>query len=1122
MYRSLLLATVVSCDTANLTSTPPVKEEKADTGMGESKPPNSETTGNKHQSGYLQTMRLWLLGEFRVSVGPRTITRDTWRLKKAASLAKLLALAEGHRLHSEQMVEYLWPDLAPKAASNNLRGGLYAARRALEPEPTGSRNLVLRDGWLALRPEGRLWGDAEAFEEATRTARRVGEPAAYRAAIDLYAGELLPEDRYEEWTEERREGLRRMHLSLLVELAALYEERGEREPAIASLGRVVETEPANEEAHVGLMRLYAAEGRRHEGMVQYERLRRALSEVLHAEPGEAARALYERIAAGRSLDSSPSEVRSIAPAERSAGRSPRHNLPAERTSFVGREEELVEVGRLLSMTRLLTLVGAGGSGKTRFALRVARGLAGTYADGIWLVELAPLSNPELLEQAVASVLGVREEPDPPLTATLKEHLSSREVLLILDNCEHLIEAAARLVESLLDSCEGLRILVTSREALNVEGELVWQVAPLPVPDTLGAPTVGELAGYGSVRLFVERARLRRPQFELTQEDAEAVAEICRILDGMPLAIELAAARAGALSAEQIVSRLGYSLELLEGSRTASPRQRTLEGTMDWSFGLLSERERELFSRLSVFAGGWSLEAMVAVSDEVDPLDVLLSLVDKSLVVAEARAGDGLRYRMLEPVRQYGQKRLEKSGEAERVRGRHAQYYLTLAEEAEPELAGPREVEKLELLEAEHDNLRTAFSWALEREEAELGLRIAAALWPFWEAHGHYREGARRLEEVLEKGDQASPARIKALEGLSRLVHHQGDLARAEAAAREGLGVSVGAGAENKRALFLLELGSTAYVRGDYERTKELLEESLTLSRRVGDRRLTARALLALASATADAGDFRRAMELYEEGLSISRRLGSAYPLGTFLINMGYQYLLQGDPERATALNAEAANLYRQRGHKGKLQYALDNLGWSALARGDHRQAEALHRECLALCQELGERTIAAECLEGLACAAGARGEASRAARLFGAGEAQREAVGFQHLPAERALREPYLAATRSRLNEAEWERAFAEGRTMPMEAATEYALSVAEEPPGAGANRSYMPQDPAQNLTRRELEIAELVARGLTNRQIAEELVISEHTAATHVRRILKKLGLQSRTQITTWVGKPL
>src|SRR5215203_1288194 len=850
MYRSLLLATVVSCDTANLTSTPPVKEEKADTGMGESKPPNSETTGNKHQSGYLQTMRLWLLGEFRVSVGPRTITRDTWRLKKAASLAKLLALAEGHRLHSEQMVEYLWPDLAPKAASNNLRGGLYAARRALEPEPTGSRNLVLRDGWLALRPEGRLWGDAEAFEEATRTARRVGEPAAYRAAIDLYAGELLPEDRYEEWTEERREGLRRMHLSLLVELAALYEERGEREPAIASLGRVVETEPANEEAHVGLMRLYAAEGRRHEGMVQYERLRRALSEVLHAEPGEAARALYERIAAGRSLDSSPSEVRSIAPAERSAGRSPRHNLPAERTSFVGREEELVEVGRLLSMTRLLTLVGAGGSGKTRFALRVARGLAGTYADGIWLVELAPLSNPELLEQAVASVLGVREEPDRPLTATLKEHLSSREVLLILDNCEHLIEAAARLVEPLLDSCEGLRILVTSREALNVDGELVWRVVPLPVPDTLGAPTVGELAGYGSVRLFVERARLRRPQFELTQEDAEAVAEICRILDGMPLAIELAAARAGALSAEQIVSRLGYSLELLEGSRTASPRQRTLEGTMDWSFGLLSERERELFSRLSVFAGGWGLEAMVAVSDEVDPLDVLLSLVDKSLVVAEARAGDGLRYRMLE-------------------------------------LVGPREVEKLELLEAEHDNLRTALSWALEREEAELGLRIAAALWPFWEAHGHYHEGARQLEEVLEKGGQASPARIKALEGLSRLVHHQGDLARAEAAAREGLGVSVGAGAENKRALFLLELGSTAYVRGDYERTKELLEESLTLSRRVGDRRLTARALLALASATADAGDFRRAMELYEEGLSISRRLGSAYPLGTFLINMGY-------------------------------------------------------------------------------------------------------------------------------------------------------------------------------------------------------------------------------------------
>jgi DNA-binding SARP family transcriptional activator len=471
-------------------------------------------------------MRVRLLGGFRVSIGVRGIPEKAWRLKKAAVLIKLLALAEGHRLHREQVMEYLWPTLAPEAASNNLRQAIYAARRALTPDSSViTHYLPVRDGWLALSPEEPLWVDVEAFEEAAKSARRVGEPSAYRVALELYAGELLPEDRYETWAEGRREALRQTHLALLIELAGLHEEQGEWEPAIAALGRVVEVDPAHEVANVGLMRLHATNGKRRNAILQYQSLRRVLSEELGAEPGESARLLYERIVAGDSMNPSPSEGEGVvAPARRSRKVPGRNNLPAERTSFVGREEEMVEVERLLSMTRLLTLTGAGGVGKSRFALALAKRLADTYPDGAWLVELAPLSEGKLLAQTVAEAVGGREEPGRPSIATLKEHLWAKKMLLIFDNCEHLIEDAARLSEAILDSCSDLRIVATSREALNVGGELTWRVQTLSVPDPGHPLMLGNLAGYESVRLFVERARYRQPAFDLTSENAGPVTE----------------------------------------------------------------------------------------------------------------------------------------------------------------------------------------------------------------------------------------------------------------------------------------------------------------------------------------------------------------------------------------------------------------------------------------------------------------------------------------------------------------------------------------------------------------------------------------------------------------------
>jgi DNA-binding SARP family transcriptional activator len=530
-----------------------------------------------------EAIRIKLLGGFGVWVGPRVIQEDQWRLRKARSLVKLLALSAGHSLHREQAMELLWPGLEPHAAANNLHYALHVARRALEPAAPASSGassgyLLLRDDQLTLCPDSPLWVDVEAFEEEAATARHSLEPAAFRAAIDLYAGELLPEDRYEPWAEERRVQLRELYLSLLLELAALYEEREEFGEAIEALGRVVAQEPTHEGAHVRLMRLYDLSGRRREALRQYEQLRKALFKELGTNPEGATTLLQQEIWAGTfpHSDSPPAgfptqEV--TTPGVGPAGVPGRHNLPLVRTSFVGREREKVEVKRLLAMTRLLTLTGAGGCGKTRLALEVARDLVGAYPHGVWLVELAPLSDPTLVPQAVAQALGVREQPGRPLLETLKDTLRTKKMLLVVDNCEHLVEAVAQLVDALLASCPHLRILATSRGTLNAAGEVTWVVPSLTVPGShQEAYTPQEQETYESVRLFGERARQRNPSFVLTVRNGQSVAQICQRLEGIPLAIELAAGRMGVLSAEQLSKRLDDYLKLLSrGEQTAEPR-----------------------------------------------------------------------------------------------------------------------------------------------------------------------------------------------------------------------------------------------------------------------------------------------------------------------------------------------------------------------------------------------------------------------------------------------------------------------------------------------------------------------------------------------------------------------
>ena len=1043
------------------------------------------------------------------------IGEKEWRLKKATSLIKLLALASGHRLHREQAIELLWPELNPQAALNNFHYALHVARRTLEPSApanTASRYLHLRGDLLALCPDEPLLVDVEAFEGAAASARRSREPAAYRAALELYVGDLLPEDLYEEWTEEKRQELRQLYQALLLELAALHEEREKYGLAIEALRWAVAKEPTQEEAHLGLMRLYALCGQHQEAILQYQRLRQALGEELAEEPGAESRLLYKEIRAGRFPAAAIPSPAAGRPSEELSGPSPNNNLPASLTSFVGREDALLEVKRALSMTRLLTLTGMGGAGKTRLALEAARELVGAYPEGVWLVELAPLSEGVLVPQAVAQALGVPEQPGLSVTQTLSNHLRSRRALLVLDNCEHLVEAAALLADVLLRSCPKLRVLATSREPLGVPGEVVWAVPALSLPggDDREPDTIEGLMRTEAIRLFLDRAHSRLPDFELTQGNADPTARVCRKLEGIPLAIELAAARIGALAVDQVAQRLEDSLGLLTGgARTAEPRQRTLRATLAWSYGLLSEGERALFARLSVFAGGLRLEAAEEVCsgegiERGKVVDLLSRLVDKSLVVAAAGAEGELRYRMLEPVRQYGRERLGESGETERVRERHLEYYLALAEGTDagkgepPDLRSGRPIPWFKRMESEHGNLRAALSWSLEEDagpdggpRARLGLRLAVVLWWFWHTHEHQIEGRRYLERAVSRTSNdptTTRLRARALSGAAWLALYQADV----------------------------------------EAPQALMERTLALYRELGDKEGIASGLTDLGYvAVVGQRDDVPLPAVIEELMELKPHVKNRNTLGYLLILEGIIAASHRDWEQSVALHEESLGLFREIDDTQGIVTCEGHLGLLAAIQGDNERALRLLREALRQGWEADAKVIIQTTLHGLAGVAGSLGQPLHAARLWGAAEGMEEAYGVYRAPVTLQITdyENRLAAARAQVDEETWSRAWEEGKAMPLGRAIEYALSEGEErdPPAmvaVPAQQQSPADEPTESLTSREQEIAVLVARGLTNRRIASELSISERTVENHVRKTLKKLGFSRRAHIAAWVSR--
>jgi predicted ATPase/DNA-binding CsgD family transcriptional regulator len=762
-------------------------------------------------------------------------------------------------------------------------------------------------------------------------------------------------------------------------------------------------------------------------------------------------------------------------------------LPADVTSFVGRRRELAEVKRLLPVSRLVTLTGVGGVGKTRLALRVAAELHRGFADGVWLVELAGLQDAGLVSPTVAAALGVQDRAsDRPLGA-LSDFLEKRQLLLVLDNCEHLLEACAVLADALLRACPGLRILATSRQSLGIAGEQILTVQPLSVPGPDRPPSPEGLSQYGAVSLFVERVAAVRPGFAIDAGNQAAVARICRRLDGIPLAIELAAGRLRSLSVGELVERLDDRYGLLTGgSRAALPRQQTLRALIDWSFELCSASEQLMWARLSVFAEGFDLSAVEQVcsggqipADAV--LDLVTGLVDKSIVVAEERDGR-VRYQLSETLREYGRDRLTDAGRTRALRRRHRDWCHGWVVRAEAGSFSSDQVELFWRLRREHANLRAALTFCVtEPGESEVGLAMASALRFYWLMSGLLNEGRHWLDLLLGRELSPSPLRLKGLHVDGVLAIALNDFAAAELLLGEARALAQRLGDVSGAAYVTQVGGLAALYQGDPTAAAALFENALADHRGLADQSATAHDLILLALATTLLEDHQRALGLFEEALAMSEPHGESWI-------------------RALALFA---------------------LGVETCRRGEHQAATAAERHSIRLRLLLDDRRTIGNNLDVLAWCAVSGGDSERAARLFGAAQAIPQALGTPLAPLGHlsGLHAHYEAAARRTLGVAAFDRAFQQGLQFAFDHAVAYALGDTPLPAGR------LPIDPREavplgSLTRREREIAELITRGLSNKEIARHLVISPRTAEGHIEHILTKLGFTSRAQVAAWVAE--
>jgi predicted ATPase/DNA-binding CsgD family transcriptional regulator/DNA-binding XRE family transcriptional regulator len=802
-----------------------------------------------------------------------------------------------------------------------------------------------------------------------------------------------------------------------------------------------------------------------------------------------------------------------------------NNLPAQVSTFVGRAQELEEVSELVSRERLVTLTGPGGVGKTRLALQVAQRVTSSYAHGAWLVDLAPVADPTLVSKAVALALGVHEQPGRSVVDTLVERLHSRELLLLMDNCEHLGQTSAELVDHLLRTCSRLTVLATSRELLHVAGERVFRVPSLQLPEKSSSPTVDEIERADAVQLLVQRATSVQPDFCLSDQNAVAVVQVCWQLDGIPLALELAAARLSALSVEQLAERLGDRFKLLTGgSATALPRHRTLYGTLEWSHDLLSAPERTLLRRLSVFAGGWTLQAAEAVcsGSELrtdDILDVLSGLVAKSLVaVVGEQPDEGLRYRLLETVRQYGWSKLCDSDEQAAICRSHLQWCVALAEEAEPHLFRHEQVRWLDRLEAEHDNLRVALTWSRTYADggSQFGRLVKALLW-FWYLRGHLAEGQPWIESAVYTIEDEN-IRAGGLLTLAWMAYGRGGLEHGTVLSRQSLLYARECGNREIEVVALTSFSFTLRDRGLHEESEPLLREALSLARDIDYRWGEAFCLYLLNQEAGHRGDLDAVENYCSLALPIFRDLGERLGLAYTLKDLSRITFERADYARAAELAEESLLLSRELGNRRGICFALTALARDARRRGEYERAGDLLRDALSIWHELGNRPHVGVTFTAIGSLAVAQSRFDDGARLLGAAEGILESAAAARSRGEMKVEGGYDEAVllaRAALGDDVFATRFAEGRALNLDDAMGLAVAVTRRAPNMATSGLELT---FEELSPREQEIARLITRGLSNPEIASALVIARRTVDTHVNHILAKLNVHTRAQVAGWV----
>ncbi len=980
----------------------------------------------------MRRLALHLLGAFEATLDGKPITGI--KTEKARALLAYLAVERGRGHRRQSLVGLLWPDYPESSARANLRQVLTNLRQVLKDEENPTPFILVEGETIQFNPESDFWLDVTAFEEQISAKQEVGKtiPSVddLKGTISLYRGGLLEgfslkdSPDFDSWTANLRERYQGMASSALGKLGEHHEQSQDYEKAIGYARRRLELEPWQEEAHRQLMRLLAINNQRSAALAQFEACKRILKDELGVEPSAETIRLHMSIRDGNFTATAQEKPR-------------QHNLPAQLTSFIGRDKEIEQVLGLIKTHRLVSLTGSGGTGKTRLALQVAERSIENFPDGVWLAELAPLSDPTLVVEAAAQALGMQLASNPQALSFLQDYLESRHLLLILDNCEHLIEACARLADALLHTCPRLSILATSREALGIDGEASYLVPQLTLPGTGELPPLETLLQYEAVRLFIERAGNASSDFMLTSDNAPAIIQVCQRLDGMPLALELAAARVKVLRVEEIAARLDDRFRLLTGgSRAALPRYQTLRASIDWSYALLSSAEQRLLQCLSVFAGSWTLEAaeFTGCGEDIGSstvLDLLGSLVNKSLVAIETETGPTTRYRMLETIRQYAHEKLEDAGQATAARDRNLLYYVELAEKVEGKVRGPDQVVIMDQLEAESDNLRQALEWSMETRNPEMGLRLASAVHWFWHSRNWHVEGVNWIERLLAsqaKMHENSPLSHPQLVIRAKALGAAGALAQViDRTARyleEGAALCQELGSDVKRdyayilrslgGLFLgvedrsrfnslleesialfLEVGDRfgycesrdllamqAILEHEFEKARLMLEENLTIRKELGDQEGIAWELILLGGTALGQCDFEKARPFIEESLSINSRINCIVGIDMALLHIGLIDWLQGKYEQASR-NFEKL-LFESR-RQGALYYifiGFSALGRLALSQGNFDHATRLMEECLAFTWKKDHIPFMMDSLCDLGSLALAKGEFGQAAQKF--------------------------------------------------------------------------------------------------------------------------------------------